>query len=493
MTTTEPAARSSLAPGEVAIEHTSWDDPRVADLREEMTRELHPRYADLIDVRPGPPPVVDIGDIAVTLLALIDGRPVATTALKRTGSLAEVKRVFVKPDARRRGLASLLLDAIEDEARHLGYAEIHLQTGARQPEAMDLYVRQGWWPVEPFGPYAEDQQVSRCYAKALTPLLVATEIPASHAHGTTLEAVVELEAAGADLVLLDDDYLVTGALDAPTVASAAAPLTERIVLAPRVRTTHTEPFHASKAIQTLDWLSHGRAGWVADVALSPREAAAFGRREAPSASDAWQEAGEAIEVSRQLWDSWEDDAEIRDVATGRFIDRAKVHHIDFEGRWFSIKGPSIVPRSPQGRIPVIVEVSADNQTAAAALATAVGHADVIRVRDARQVARVREALAAAGREHVRVLADLDPATLPDLPHADARATLAGAVAQWRSTTGADGVLVPAETVATATAAGPRPDGATFREKLGLTRPPSRYARDETPSEVSTPNKTEDER
>ena len=56
-----------------------------------------------------------------------------------------------------------------------------------------------------------------------------------------------------------------------------------------------------------------------------------------------------MEVLRRLWDSWEDDAEIRDVATGRFIDRDKLHYIDFEGRWFSVKGPSITPRPPQGQ------------------------------------------------------------------------------------------------------------------------------------------------
>ncbi|SHW59784.1 Putative FMNH2-utilizing oxygenase [Mycobacteroides abscessus subsp. abscessus] len=57
-----------------------------------------------------------------------------------------------------------------------------------------------------------------------------------------------------------------------------------------------------------------------------------------------------MEVVRRLWDSWEDDAEIRDVATGRFIDRDKLHYIDFEGRFFSVKGPSITPRSPQGHV-----------------------------------------------------------------------------------------------------------------------------------------------
>ena len=66
----------------------------------------------------------------------------------------------------------------------------------------------------------------------------------------------------------------------------------------------------------------------------------------------FDEAADYVEVLRRLWDSWEDDAEIRDVATGRFIDRDKLHYIDFEGRWFAVKGPSITPRPPQGQ-PVV--------------------------------------------------------------------------------------------------------------------------------------------
>jgi alkanesulfonate monooxygenase SsuD/methylene tetrahydromethanopterin reductase-like flavin-dependent oxidoreductase (luciferase family) len=56
-----------------------------------------------------------------------------------------------------------------------------------------------------------------------------------------------------------------------------------------------------------------------------------------------------VEVVRRLWDSWEDDAEIRDAATGRFIDRDKLHYINFRGPRFSIKGPSVTPRPPQGQ------------------------------------------------------------------------------------------------------------------------------------------------
>ena len=68
-----------------------------------------------------------------------------------------------------------------------------------------------------------------------------------------------------------------------------------------------------------------------------------------SVGDLFEEAADYVEVFRRLWDSWEDDAEIRDVATGRFVDRDKLHYIDFESRLFAVKGPSITPRPPQGQ------------------------------------------------------------------------------------------------------------------------------------------------
>ena len=77
----------------------------------------------------------------------------------------------------------------------------------------------------------------------------------------------------------------------------------------------------------------------------------FGRRDVAGV-DLFDEASDAVEVARRLWDSWEDDAEIRDVATGRFVDRDKLHYIDFDGKYFSVKGPSITPRPPQGQ-PVV--------------------------------------------------------------------------------------------------------------------------------------------
>jgi alkanesulfonate monooxygenase SsuD/methylene tetrahydromethanopterin reductase-like flavin-dependent oxidoreductase (luciferase family) len=149
---------------------------------------------------------------------------------------------------------------------------------------------------------------------------------------------------------------VRGRLDAVLVAARVAPLTSHIGLIPTVTVTHTEPFHISTAIATLDWVSSGRAGVAVRVSSRQDEFRHFGRRTLPAgpqaASDLFTEAADHVQVVRRLWDSWEDGAEIRDAATGRFIDRDKLHYINFSGRWFSVKGPSITPRPPQGQ-PVV--------------------------------------------------------------------------------------------------------------------------------------------
>jgi alkanesulfonate monooxygenase SsuD/methylene tetrahydromethanopterin reductase-like flavin-dependent oxidoreductase (luciferase family) len=187
------------------------------------------------------------------------------------------------------------------------------------------------------------------------------------------ELVAEAERGGLDFVTFEDGLSlqsadryqpdrridqVRGRIDAVLIAARVAPLTRHIGLIPTVIVTHTEPFHLSKAIATLDWVSGGRAGVRLRVSARPDEFAHFGRRDPADGdvSDRFAEAEDYVEVLRRLWDSWEDDAEIRDVTTGRFIDRNKLHYIDFTGRWFSVKGPSITPRPPQGQ-PVVAALA----------------------------------------------------------------------------------------------------------------------------------------
>ncbi|WP_414169647.1 LLM class flavin-dependent oxidoreductase [Streptoverticillium reticulum] len=281
-------------------------------------------------------------------------------------------------------------------------------------------------------------------------------------------------------------------IDALAVLARVAPATERIGLVPTVTTTHTEPFHVSSAVSTLDWVSRGRAGWTVDVSAGETAARLFGRRPAAPDDVLWREADAVADVVARLWDSWEDDAEIRDRATGRFVDRDKLHYVDFESPGFRVRGPSIVPRPPQGRPVVAVDA-----TAGPSRDTAARHADVALVRTERtgdpgQLAAVRDELHRRARAHgrdprrLRVLASV-PVALHAAADAVALADLAG---RWYEDGVVDGLhLRPEEpgrdlpllvdgTVAVLQHRGLLRRfyaGGTLREHLGLPRPANRYA------------------
>ncbi|HEY5016787.1 MAG TPA: LLM class flavin-dependent oxidoreductase [Streptosporangiaceae bacterium] len=321
---------------------------------------------------------------------------------------------------------------------------------------------------------------------------------------------------------------VRGRLDATLIAARVAPLTAGIGLIPTVTVTHTEPFHISKAIATLDWVSSGRAGVRVKVSARRDEAAHFGRRALPAGpelmDDLFAEAADYVEVIRRLWDSWEDDAEIRDVATGRFVDTRKLHYIDFAGRWFSVKGPSITPRPPQGQ-PVVAALAHRD----VAYQLAGRSADVVFVtpRDSASardiVGQVRAAQASAGRAgqtvhlfgDLMVYLDLDAdraaqrkARLDDRagqPYASDALTFTGTPAQladliqdWQQA-GLAGCRLRPATIPHDLAQISRalvPDlqrRAAFREKyrshtlrglLGLPRPANRYASIAVPEEAA---------
>ncbi|HVQ90342.1 MAG TPA: LLM class flavin-dependent oxidoreductase [Mycobacteriales bacterium] len=213
---------------------------------------------------------------------------------------------------------------------------------------------------------------------------------------------------------------VRGRLDAVLIAARVAPTTRHIGLVPTVTTTHTEPFHVSKAIATLDWVSAGRAGVQVRVGGVGAEPALFGRREPTIRTvtdlddparqqarlDAFEEAADHVEVIRRLWDSWEDDAVIRDAATGRYIDRNRLHYIDFRGRWFSVRGPSITPRPPQGQ-PIVAVLG----HGPAAYRLAARQADLLFVapRDRADAAGVRAEVGERPAVFADLVAFLDPA------------------------------------------------------------------------------------
>jgi alkanesulfonate monooxygenase SsuD/methylene tetrahydromethanopterin reductase-like flavin-dependent oxidoreductase (luciferase family) len=170
----------------------------------------------------------------------------------------------------------------------------------------------------------------------------------------------EADAARLDFVTFEDSFgppeSGSARPDAVLVAARVAPVTRHVGLVPVATTTHTEPFHLSTALATVDHVSNGRAGWQVRISPRPQEAALLGRREPLPIEQLLDEAADAVEVVRRLWDSWQDDAIVKDVPTGRFIDRDRLHYVEFDGTYFSVKGPSIVPRPPQGQ-PVVAALA----------------------------------------------------------------------------------------------------------------------------------------
>lgn len=306
---------------------------------------------------------------------------------------------------------------------------------------------------------------------------------------------------------------VRGRLDAVLIAARVAPLTRHIGLLPTAVVTHTEPFHLSKAIATLDYVSSGRAGVRVQVTASPEAARHFGRRDITQVAptDLINEAADYVEVLRRLWDSWEDDAEIRDVATGRFIDRAKLHYIDFEGATFSVRGPSITPRPPQGQ-PIVAALSHGEATHSLIARSA--DVGFVTPRDTAEVTAIVDAISARTRAEGRsvlVFADLVVVLDQSADMARARrrrlderagaeytsdaevfsgtpAQLADLIEEWHSA-GAAGIRLRPATLPhdlTQITDGLVPElqrrrvfrggyGTTLRETLGLSRPANRYA------------------
>ncbi|CAM5228272.1 LLM class flavin-dependent oxidoreductase [Streptomyces aurantiogriseus] len=347
--------------------------------------------------------------------------------------------------------------------------------------------------------------------RGLLHLAASVDRPGVYDAGPYVELARLAERGGLDFVTLDDTFARPG-LDAPAVLARVAPATHRVGLVPTVTTTHTEPFHVQAAVATLDWVSRGRAGWRIDVSTTEGEARLFGRRHAAPPAALWQEAGEVADVAARLWDSWEDDAEIRDVPTGRFVDRDKLHHVDFTGSAFSVKGPSIVPRPPQGHPVRVVDATEDH-----ARTTAARYADVVLVRAASSARaralrdQLRGQAAQFGRDpdSLRVLVSLlvdlgdgehaaEPGHGGGGPRPSAQGPLyrggpvdlAELIASWHQDGTVDGFhLTPVE---------PRRDlerlvngtvgllqhrglfrtfypGSTLREHLGLARPANQYA------------------
>lgn len=143
-----------------------------------------------------------------------------------------------------------------------------------------------------------------------------------------------------------------------SILSALAVATSKIGLAGTISTSYSDPFTVARQFASLDLISSGRAGW--NVVTTPLEGTASNySRQHPDHALRYEIADEYLEVTQGLWDSWDDDAVVRNRETGQFFDPAKLHTLNHKGRFFQVAGPLNIGRSAQGQ-PVIFQAGSSD-------------------------------------------------------------------------------------------------------------------------------------
>ncbi|OAB37812.1 monooxygenase [Paenibacillus macquariensis subsp. defensor] len=201
------------------------------------------------------------------------------------------------------------------------------------------------------------------------------------------EQALSAQAGKFDLVFIADGLYITeksiphflNRFEPITILSALAAVTSNIGLVGTLSTSYSEPFTVARQFSSLDHISGGRAGW--NLVTSPLEGSAknYSKEGHPSHPERYRIADEYLEVTKGLWDSWEDDAFIRDKESGVFFDPEKLHALEHKGEFFSVEGPLNIARSKQGQ-PVIFQAgsSEDGKDLAGKGADAVftGHGNI---------------------------------------------------------------------------------------------------------------------
>ncbi|MGI9207192.1 MAG: NtaA/DmoA family FMN-dependent monooxygenase, partial [Rhodococcus sp. (in: high G+C Gram-positive bacteria)] len=148
-------------------------------------------------------------------------------------------------------------------------------------------------------------------------------------------------------------------LEPITTLVAMATVTTHLGLIATASTTYYEPYNLARLFSSLDHISGGRAGWNIVTTASDAAAANFGLTDHPDVRQRYARAREFVDATVKLWDSWEDDAVVADKAAGVYADPDKIHRVDVEGEYISVRGPFNSARSPQGR-PVLVQAGSSN-------------------------------------------------------------------------------------------------------------------------------------
>jgi FMN-dependent oxidoreductase (nitrilotriacetate monooxygenase family) len=171
------------------------------------------------------------------------------------------------------------------------------------------------------------------------------------AHVSRLAQIAE--SAAFDFFLFGDGTPETPRLEPFTTAAYLATATRHIGLVATADTAYCEPFNLARLAASLDHVTHGRASWNIAADIEGHAASQYSREKNPDTEPHHERADEFVTIVRKLWDSWEDDAFIRNKDTGEFIDGGKIHAIDHKGKAFSVKGPLNVARPPQGQLVVL--------------------------------------------------------------------------------------------------------------------------------------------
>mgnify|MGYP001210672364 CR=1 FL=1 len=191
-----------------------------------------------------------------------------------------------------------------------------------------------------------------------------------------------------------------------TLLSALAACTERIGLLGTVSTTYSQPYNVARMFASLDHISRGRAGWNVVTTFHAKAGANFGLNENLGHAERYERSQEFFDVVSGLWDSWEDDAFIRDKVSGRYFDPAKLHALNHRGKSLSVAGPLNIARPVQGH-PVIAQAGSSPP----GQAFAARNADIIYTMHAELTSakafydNIKGQAIAAGRdpEHVKIL------------------------------------------------------------------------------------------
>ena len=144
-----------------------------------------------------------------------------------------------------------------------------------------------------------------------------------------------------------------------TLLAALASITSRIGLCATATTSYNEPYNVARKFASLDHISGGRAGWNVVTSSNLSEAYNFGREAHYEHEARYDRAFEFVEVVQGLWDSWDDDAFVRDRASARYFDPNKLHVLNHKGKHFSVRGPLNLARPPQG-YPVIFQAGSSD-------------------------------------------------------------------------------------------------------------------------------------